>query len=114
LLSHAKASYQEQQINVPPLYGQIVQVRGTYGKVMSEGFEVDLKKDAPDILRNLKALDDRYTDMYKAYEKKSHDPDFDQNAEFDRLRENVVKDSEIKKLIEELVPMVNDWLAKHP
>jgi len=33
---------------------------------------------------------------------------------FDESRENVATDSEIKRLIEELVPMVNEWLEKHP
>jgi hypothetical protein len=37
-----------------------------------------------------------------------------QNVLFDEFRDNVANDDEIKKLIEELVPMADKWLAKHP
>lgn len=114
LLSLAKASYQEQQTNVPALYSLIAQICKIYGEAMSKGLEVDLKKEASDIFKDLKVLDGRYTDMYRAYIKKSYDPDFEQNAEFDMLRGNVVNDSEIKRLIKELLPMVDKWLEKHP
>lgn len=114
-LLFAMSSYQVEHTSVPFVYSAIQQVSDTFREeIMFKGLQVDLKKMSPTINEKMRKLYVRFTNMYTEYlQKASADPK-NKSAYFDESRENVATDSEIKRLIEELVPMVNEWLEKHP
>ena len=114
-LEFARASYQVHQTNVPSLYSAVQQVSDTFREeIMYKGLQPDLKKVSPTMNERLKKLYVRFYNMYLAFQEKVRNDPKNQNPYFDELRENVVNDTEIKRLIEELTPMVNEWLEKHP
>jgi len=83
-------------------------------EIMSKGLYVDMKKESPAIFDKLTELCVRQNNMDSTYLRKSCTEPKNKNLYYDELRRNVFKDTEIKRLIEELVPMVDEWLAKHP
>lgn len=109
----AKLAYGDK--DVPSTYSAIEQVYQTLvQEIMYEGLSVDLKlvsQILSDKLGMIYALFFAWQGEYKTLKEANPDK---ARAYFDTLREKVVNDMRIKGLIEELVPMVNDWLAKHP
>ena len=112
-LAGAKGSYRK--TDVPLIYSAVQQAYLAFEKeIMYMGLLPELSTVSPTLVEALKRFYVAFFRWQAAFEKMEKDQHKEPKAYFEELREAVVRDSEIKKLIQELAPMVNTWLVEHP
>jgi len=113
-LANAKGSYVI-MTDVPSIYSAVQQAYLTFEKeIMYMGLLPELNEVSPILSEALRRFYARFFGLQITFEKMGKDERKEPRAYFDELREAVVGDGEIKKSIDELVPMVNSWLVEHP